>query len=90
MKTSLSVALLFVSLVLSAGLGGCLVEGRCLGDGDCDAGERCLSGACAACRTAAECAALVDKNPSSPSFGQSIELIAFRDDVVLLYLANAT
>lgn len=81
-----------VPLSLLAGtllLSGCFVEGRCLGDHDCATNQICLTGTCIDCRSAAECTGLLDHNPDSPTYGQTIEIAAFRGDVVLIYLANA-
>jgi len=80
---------LLLALALAAAGPGCFVEGRCLGDDDCGANARCSAAQrCETCRSAAKCAGLLDRNPRSPTFGETLELIDYRGEVVLVYLAN--
>jgi hypothetical protein len=86
----LAATLLGLALAAAAAAAGagCFVEGRCLSGDDCVREARCLSGQCVACRSAVECAGLLDRNPHSPTYDQPLELIGFREKVVLVYLAN--
>ena len=63
---------------------------ECESSTTCPAAHICANYRCVAAGVPAPDFAMLDANPTSPTFGQELRLATFRDKVLALYFANAT
>ena len=69
--------------------GACELK-ACEADHDCPTAAVCSHYRCSATGVPLPAFALVDRNPTSPTFGQKLDNESFRGEVLLIYFANAT